>query len=133
MTDLSITHPGVNLEMTVEGLVADIFDIHEKTAYTFTGVFKQDDGTVIDPASWAIGFYLYDKKGGTELASWDTDSAITAATDLFTMTVASSDVAVDADALNGFYECVGYSGGTLGTNPTHRVQGQAFVREVDKE
>jgi len=131
--DLDLAVDGTRLELKAENTVADIFEIHEKTKFVFTGTIRKDDGTVEDPATWALFFGVFDKPGGTLIKSFDTASAIVAATNLFTMTIDPNDISVAEDVVAGQYEFVAFSGGSLSGDPTGRVKGLAIIREANKE
>jgi len=120
-------------ELTLEGEVVDIFAIHEKTKYVFTGVIRDDDGKILDPATWALFFAVYEKQGGALVFSRDTDSGIVTATNQFTMTILDTNVSVSTDIIVGESELVMHDGGSLSGEVTGRVQGSAIVKEVNKE
>ena len=135
--DLENTSPPLRLTLEVDGQMADMFAIFEKTAYTWTGTLRDDAGAAVNITGWALRLKLFPKRTGAALKEWTTGGGgltlTVPASGKFTITVAATDVAVSEDVVHGIYELVAYSAGSLAGAVTGRVQGPAEVIEVEHE
>ena len=65
--DLENTSPPLRLTLEVDGQMADMFAIFEKTAYTWTGTLRDDAGAAVNITGWALRLKLFPKRTGAAL------------------------------------------------------------------